>query len=122
MATAAKDKKEEKQEQENQQVEKEFKELVNMSASQLEKWLGSEESQSVGQKKDGATESAGHESGKKIIEILSKKGKDFDEDDYSQMHRTVSYIKRHLAQEPKEVEGSNWEYSLKNWGHDPSKK
>ncbi|RIV26768.1 DUF3140 domain-containing protein [Fibrisoma montanum] len=121
MATAAKEATD-KQEQENQQTEKEFKELVNMSASELKKWLDTDESKSVGQKKDDAKESTGHESGRKIIEILDKKKKDYDEDDYDQMHRTISYIKRHMAQKPKETEGSNWAYSLKNWGHDPNKK
>lgn len=102
-------------------VQKEFKELVNMSASQLKKWLDTEESKSVGQKKDGAEESTGHQSGKQIIEILDKKGNDLSDDDVHEMRRVISYIKRHLAQRPKDTEGSNWEYSLKNWGHDPSK-
>lgn len=111
-----------KQQQELEEVRKEFDGLVNMSASELKKWLDTEESKSVGQKKDGAQESTGHQSGEQIIEILGKKGKNLSEEDVHQMKRVISYIKRHLAQEPKEVEGSNWEYSLKNWGHDPEKK
>lgn len=43
-----------------------FKKTVNMTASELEKWLGSEESQSVGQKRGGG-ESTGHASGRRIV-------------------------------------------------------
>ena len=113
---------EDKSHQEEEDTRKEFSELVNMSASELKKWLNTEESKSVGQKKDGAKESIGHQSGEQIVEILGKKGKDLSDEDVHEMKRVISYIKRHLAQRPKEVEGSNWEYSLKNWGHDPQKK
>jgi hypothetical protein len=108
--------------QELKAVKSEFSDLVNMSASQLEKWLDSEESKSVGQKKDGDSESTGHKSGKRIIEILGKEKADLTEADYDHMHKVISYIRRHLAQKPEQVEGSNWAYSLKNWGHDPNKK
>ena len=106
---------------EKKEVKKEFDEVVNMSASQLEKWLKTEESQSVGQKKDGDDESTGHKSGEKIISILGKKNADLSDEDFAHMRKVISYVKRHSAQKPKEVEGSNWEYSLKNWGHDPEK-
>lgn len=107
---------------EKKNVRKEFDDVVNMSALQIEKWLKTEESQSVGQKKEGDDESTGHKSGEKIIEILGKKATDLSDDDYAHMRKVVSYVRRHNAQRPKESEGSNWEYSLKNWGHDPSKK
>lgn len=103
-------------------VYNEFKELVNMSASQLEKWLETEESKSVGQKGDEGSESTGHKSGKRIIQILGKKSADLTDDDYAHMRKVISYIKRHSAQKPEHTEGSNWEYSLKNWGHNPNKK
>ncbi|NEQ28837.1 MAG: DUF3140 domain-containing protein, partial [Microcoleus sp. SIO2G3] len=47
---------------------KEFKQAVNMSRKQLEEWLETEESQSVGQKKDG-DEAIGHQSGRHIVEL-----------------------------------------------------
>lgn len=103
-------------------VKSEFHELVNMSASQIETWLETDESRSVGQKKDGESESTGHKSGEKIIQILGKKTSDLSDDDYAHMRKVISYIKRHSAQKPSETKGSNWEYSLKNWGHDPNKK
>jgi hypothetical protein len=55
----------------DEQVIEEFNDAVNMSRKELEEWLQTEESQSVGQS-DGGGESKGHESGRKIVEILGK--------------------------------------------------
>ncbi len=49
-----------------------WNDAVNMSATELEKWLQTEDSQSVGDKK-GGDESVGHQSGRRIVEILGKK-------------------------------------------------
>lgn len=69
----------------------------------------------------------GHESGRRIAEILSKNpSKDpskYDEDDVSHMRKVVSYCKRHLAQEEtakKNTDSKSYK-SLKNWGHDALK-
>jgi DNA topoisomerase VI subunit B len=105
-----------------QTLQHEFSQLVNMSASELKQWLTTDKSKSVGQKKNGANESTGHQSGRQIMEILEKDGKDLSEADIHEMKRVVSYIKRHLAQRPEEIADSNWAYSLKNWGHDPTRK
>jgi hypothetical protein len=92
-----------------------------MSRKELEEWLETEESEEVGQK-EGGGESKGHESGRKIVEILGKDKSEYSDDDIDQMRRVVSYVHRHQAQRPKgDVEDSNWRYSLMNWGHDPLK-
>jgi Protein of unknown function (DUF3140) len=105
----------------DEQVVEEFDEAVNMSRKELEEWLETEESKEVGQK-DGGGESKGHESGRKIVEILRKDNSDYTDDDIEHMRRVVSYVHRHQAQRPQDdVEDSNWRYSLMNWGHDPSK-
>jgi hypothetical protein len=105
-------------------VRGEFGEAVNMSASELQKWLGTDESQSVGQKSGGSGESTGHESGRRIVELLHTKKGDLTDDDYAHMKKVTGYVKRHLAQQPakEDVETSKWRYSLMNWGHDPLKK
>ncbi|MDB5240959.1 MAG: DNA-binding protein [Spirosoma sp.] len=108
--------------QDDKDLQQEFHKLINMSASELKKWLSTDESKSMGQKKEGAEESIGHQSGEQIVGLLDQKKKGVSEDDLHQMKRVVSYIKRHLAQRPADVVGSNWEYSLKNWGHDPTRK
>ena len=93
---------------------------VTMTASQLEHWLGTEQSQSVGQKADGGGESTGHESGRRIVEILHARKGDLTEDDVAHMHKVVGYVHRHLAQRPSgDVTETKWRYSLMNWGHDP---
>ncbi|WP_250511017.1 DUF3140 domain-containing protein [Caballeronia sp. GACF4] len=97
-----------------------FKDLVNMTPHQIEKWLATDQSREVGQK-DGNSESVGHKSGRHIIDILGKKKADLSGDDYAHMRKVVGYIKRHLAQRPNDVEHSHWRYSLMNWGHDPLK-
>lgn len=106
-----------------------FREAVNMAPAELEKWLDSEESRSVGwsdgTKKESAKggESVGHHQGRRIVEIKHTKKADLSDDDYADMRKVVAYVKRHLAQGgPKEdMKTSRWRYSLMNWGHDPAK-
>jgi hypothetical protein len=99
----------------DEQVIEEFDEAVNMSSKELEEWLETEESKEVGQK-DGGGESKGHESGRKIVEVLRKDKSDYTDEDIEHMRRVVSYVHRHQAQRPKgEVEDSNWRYSLINF-------
>ncbi|MGW0158074.1 DUF3140 domain-containing protein [Mycobacterium sp. NPDC003323] len=108
--------------EDNDGTYEEFSEVVNMTAGELEKWLKTDESKDVGQKKDGG-ESTGHESGRRIVSILKTKKADLSDEDYAHMRKVVGYCHRHLAQHPKgDVEDSAWRYSLMNWGHDPTKK
>ncbi|KXT02616.1 hypothetical protein AC579_5448 [Pseudocercospora musae] len=107
----------------NETVIKEFNELVNMSAKELKDWLGSDESIGSGwDKDDGSGETIGHESGRRIIQILEKNPKKdeskYDQDDVDHMRRVVAYNKRHLAQEGKAKQDPNSKSakSLKNWG------
>ena len=59
--------------EDHEQVYADFKEAVNMAPAELEKFLDTDESRQVGQKKGGSDESVGHESGGKIIAIKRKK-------------------------------------------------
>ena len=103
----------------DQQVIEEFDGAVNMTRKELEEWLQTDESRSVGQ---GSGESKGHESGRKIVEILQKKKSDYTDEDIDHMRKVVGYVNRHQAQKPQgDVENSKWRYSLLNWGHDPLK-
>lgn len=99
-----------------------WQQAVNMSPGQLEQWLDSDESKSVGQK-DGGGEATGHKSGRRIVEILRTKKADLNDDDVDHMRKVVGYVHRHLAQRPSgDVEDTPWRYSLMNWGHDPLEK
>jgi hypothetical protein len=92
-----------------------------MDADELREWLATEESRRVGWKgADGArAESAGHASGRRIVQILGKPEGELTEDDYRHMRKVVGYVRRHRAQEPANTVTSRWRYSLMNWGHDP---
>lgn len=113
-------------EEEWDDIYQEFNDLVNMTPSQLTKYLDTDESREVGWKgesgDDDSKESVGHKSGKRIVDILHKKKADLTEGDYEHMRKVIGYIKRHSAQRPEEkYPHSRWALSLKNWGHDPYK-
>jgi hypothetical protein len=96
-----------------------WREAVNMTPKQLEGWLETDESKSVGQ---GDGESVGHRSGRRIVEILGTKKGDLTDSDVEHMHKVVGYVHRHLQQRPSgDVTETRWRYSLMNWGHDPVK-
>ncbi|MFG1924232.1 DUF3140 domain-containing protein [Cryptosporangium sp. NPDC048952] len=104
----------------DQDTWREFKDAVNMAPAEIEKWLESDESKSVGAKSGGG-ESVGHHSGRRIVEILRAKKADLTDDDYAHMRKVVGYVHRHLAQRPSgDVTETPWRYSLMNWGHDPA--
>jgi hypothetical protein len=97
-----------------------FGEAVNMTARELEEWLGTEESLSVGQSDGG--ESVGHSSGRRIVELLRTRKDDLTDDDVAHMRKVVGYVHRHIEQRPSgDVTRTRWRYSLMNWGHDPLK-
>jgi ribosomal protein L11 len=106
--------------QEQKEIYKEFKSAVNMTAASLEKWLKTEESKKVGWD-SGDGESIGHKSGEHIVSILRKKKAELTEMDYKHMQKVHGYVARHMAQKPEHPKDSNWDFSLKNWGHDHSK-
>ncbi|WP_174300030.1 DUF3140 domain-containing protein [Caulobacter sp. S45] len=111
------------------EIAKDFDTAVNMTPSELEGWLETDESKSVGwaggePKSDpGGKESVGHKSGELIVAIKRKKKAALTEADYAHMKKVVGYVHRHLAQKPSgDVEHSRWRQSLMNWGHDPMKR
>lgn len=107
------------------EVSREFAEAVNMTPKELEDWLETDESRAVGQKSGSGGESTGHESGRRIVDILRTNKGALTDDDAAHMRKVVGYVKRHTAQRPDksddELEHAKWTASLKNWGHDPLK-
>ena len=97
-----------------------FMDAVNMAPQELEEWLDTEESKSVGDSDSG--ESTGHRSGRRIVEIKNTKKAELTDSQYEHMQKVVGYVNRHTAQRPSgDIEDSDWRYSLMNWGHDPMK-
>ncbi|WDZ84258.1 DUF3140 domain-containing protein [Micromonospora cathayae] len=109
---------------EDRDTYREFTDAVNMSPTELTRWLDSDESKHVGWHKKGSPggESVGHESGRKIIDLLRRKRAELSDADYRHMRKVVGYVHRHLAQRPSgDVRDTRWRWSLMNWGHDPLK-
>ncbi|WP_349775177.1 DUF3140 domain-containing protein [Curtobacterium sp. MCLR17_058] len=75
-------------EHDDEQTRADFDETVNMTATELRKWLDTDESKSVGQKPSGGGESTGHESGRHIVRILEKHKADRTDDDLAHMRRS----------------------------------
>lgn len=97
-----------------------FYDHVNMEPKELEAWLDTDESKSVGDSNGG--ESTGHRSGRRIVEIKRTNRDELNDADFEHMNKVVNYIKRHTSQRPEgDVEESDWRYSLMNWGYDPLK-
>jgi len=65
-----------------------FGEAVNMAAGELETWLLTEQSTSVGQR-SGSAESTGHQSGRRIVEILRTKKGDYTDADRKHMRKVA---------------------------------
>lgn len=116
------DKKDDKKE-----VRSEFKQVVNMTPSQLRKWLSGDTSKGVGMTKGGKKVTAandgkavGHAMGERILELKGKRQAELEDDDYKAMRKVIGYVHRHLKQRPDgDIEDSRWRKSLMNWGHDP---
>ena len=92
-----------------------------MHAAELEAWLGTDESRSVGWKGAGGRkdESIGHASGCRIVTILKKQESELTDADHDHMRKVVGFTRRHRAQRPDNIYTSRLRYSLMNWGHDP---
>ena len=102
-------------------IRSEFSDAVNMTAKELERWLETDESKSVGQN-DGGGESVGHDSGRRIVAILGKNKDELTDEDLAHMKKVNGYVARHIKQRPQgDVEDTPWRHSLMNWGHDPLK-
>lgn len=109
--------------EDREKAKRDFAEVVNMTASEIEAWLKTPESRKVGFKgADGkARESIGHASGRRIVAILHASKEDLTTDDVAHMRKVVGFVRRHSAQRPANIYTSRWRYSLMNWGHDPAK-
>ncbi|MFP7673979.1 DUF3140 domain-containing protein [Marivita sp. S0852] len=99
----------------------EWQDLVNMSPSEIEDWLKTDDSKSVGDTGDAS--STGRESGRRIVAIKRTRKADLSDDQWDHMAKVIGYIKRHCSQggPDEDVQSSKWRYSLMNWGHDPLK-
>jgi hypothetical protein len=68
-------------------IRRELAAAVTMTAAELAAALRTEESQSVGRKSGGSEESTGHESGRRIVELLRTRKAELTEDDLARMRK-----------------------------------
>jgi len=103
------------------QIWSEWRDLVNMAPKELEDFLQTDASRSVGDSDGG--ESTGHASGRRIVDIKRTNKDELTQSQWDHMAKVIGYIKRHTAQggPDEDAEHSAWRYSLMNWGHDPLK-
>ena len=102
-------------------VQRDFRDVVNMTATELEHWLETEDSRAVGDHGEGG-ESTGHRSGRRIVTLLRKPKGRLTDADLGHMRKVTGYVHRHLAQRPDgDLRDTPWRHSLMNWGHDPLK-
>jgi hypothetical protein len=102
-------------------VERDFRDAVNMTPAELERWLRTADSRAAGDHGDGG-ESTGHRSGRRIVTLLRTPKGELTDDDRGHMRKVTGYVHRHLAQRPSgDVRDTRWRHSLMNWGHDPLK-
>ena len=107
---------------EQNEIRTAFRQAVNLAPKELERWLGTEESKSVGWTREEDDESVGHKSGRRIIQLRRKRAAELSDDDYAHMKKVIGYVRRHAAQRPQgDVTQTRWRFSLMNWGHDPLK-
>ncbi len=118
-----------KGEDDRHEIERAFNEVVNMTPSELRRWLETDESRSVGMTHEGEKvtstsdhEAVGHEMGRRVLEVRARKASERDEDDVAAMRKVVGYVHRHGKQRPEgDITDTRWRKSLMNWGHDPLK-
>jgi hypothetical protein len=88
-------------ERERKQIRTAFRNAVNMGTKELERWLATDESQSVGWTREGDEEAVGHKSGRRIVQLKRKEVSELSADDYAHMKRVIGYVHRHSAQRRK---------------------
>jgi hypothetical protein len=81
-------------ESERKDVRTDFRQAVNMAPQELERWLDSEQSQSVGWTQEGDDEAVGHKSSRRIAQLKRKKVAELSDNDYAHMRKVVGYVHR----------------------------
>ena len=106
-----------------------WRDLVNMSVSELEKFMESEEGKAAGLSRSEASKAgirSGRDSARAIIRMKQKKPEEWTAADWGWAGRQISFISRMRGNDgpltdPKTGEKTRKLTSLLIWGHDPRK-
>lgn len=98
---------------------REFYNVVNMGAGELEDWLSTDLSKRMGGCGDsGDDRTICHA----IVDLKRRPKAQLADPDYHRMDMVIRNIYRRLSVEPEgDIETSGWRYDLMNWGHDPAR-
>ncbi len=114
-------------EDENKETLRKWRKLINMSASELKKFLATEEGKEAGLSRDEARKegiSSGQDSARAIIRMKSKPVSEWNHDDWKWCKKQVNFVTRMRGNEgPLHDEDGNKtrkHTSLLLWGHNPN--
>jgi len=114
--------------EEQKQLYKDWKKLVNMSPSELKKFLDSDEGKVAGLSKEEASKlniSRGRDSAKAILRMKEKSVNSWNETDWEWSQKQVNFIKRMSGNPGKLFDDKGRKtrkyLSLLVWGNDPKK-
>ena len=120
--------------EDEQQRYRKWKKLINMSGTEIKKFLDSDEGKEAGlSRKESATAgasggkiSSGRDSARAIIRMLKTDVEDWTENDWKWSGKQISYISRGLGMRgplyDEKGKKTRKLLSLLVWGHDPRKK
>jgi hypothetical protein len=107
---------------------KKWDKLVNMSPSELESFLNSDEGKEAGLSRGEASDagiSSGRDSARAILRMMKKKKEDWNETDKEWLGKQISFISRMRGNKGplRDEDGKPTRklLALKIWGHDPEK-
>ncbi|HLS26912.1 MAG TPA: DUF3140 domain-containing protein [Beutenbergiaceae bacterium] len=102
-----------------------FHQWVNMSSRELREWLSTDE---AGETAEAFPDQAGSERSRGVLNILTKRRTDLNEEDVELMAEVVDRISTLRAEEDEEVDAlepragdDEWRRQLMSLGHDPLK-
>lgn len=114
--------------EEQKQLYKDWKKLVNMSPSELKKFLDSDEGKVAGLSKEEASKlniSRGRDSAKAILRMKEKSVNSWNETDWEWSQKQVNFIKRMSGNSGKLFDDNGRKtrkyLSLLVWGYNPKK-
>ncbi len=97
----------------------EFHRAVNMTSRELREWLATA---SAGEGSDTLPEHAGDDRSRAVLELLSKRRTDLDDDDVALMRSVVDEVQRERGSDRDPEAGDTaWRHRLMSIGHDPLK-
>jgi hypothetical protein len=118
----------ERSDTEKKEIFKKWKDLINMTESELKSWAKDDERLLASLNRQEAKENGKIQSGYDSLHRIKRRvKKPFDEwtsEDFDNASQEIGFNSRMLGGTPGDPVSktkSKWEISLKNWGHDPSK-